>query len=392
MKPKIQWYTSTLGAQRLEGEAKEQFLAHHTSRLPLTEDGAEVFILTPLQSAQTSLSQRDDPPRWAIFTRTQQVLDMKTARAPLEREAVAFAARCWLVARGERRVCLHESSGTVIDEGRFEVDQLSSPVDQQSNSRLITLAPSNAEIVEALGCFERVIACETSSDIPEGYRDIERLGPDLNPDLDRVEELAPDLILSSLSVPGMERVVTRLRTLGCAQLVLAPRSVDEVMAEIERVAYFLDVPLRGERVIEDMERQRAALLAQCTSPPRRVYLEWWPKPMFTPSQECFSNELISLAGGVNVFKDRLGASVQIDPQALIEADPEVCFVSWCGVPEHKLDPRRLINRAGLERLPSAQRGWVYAIDEAFTGRPGPRMLEASRRMASVIAQLSSEGS
>ena len=392
MKPKVQWYTSTLGAQRLEGEAKEHLLAQRANRLALIEEGAEVFLLTPLQPAQTPLSQPDEPESWAIFTRTHQLLDLETARDPLERDAVVFAARCWLAARGERWLRLHDASGTIIDEGPFEIDQLSSPFDQRLNSRLITLAPSNAEIVDSLGCFERVIACETSSDVPEAYRDIERLGPDLNPDLDRVAALAPDLIISSLSVPGMERVVTRLRTLGLTQLVLAPRSVDEVIAEIKRVARFLDVPLRGEAVIEDMERQRTALLARRPSSPRRVYLEWWPKPMFTPAQACFSNELISLAGGVNVFKDRLGASVQIDVEALIAADPEVCFVSWCGVPEHKLDPRRLIDRAGLEMLPSAQRGRVYAIDEAFTGRPGPRMLEASRRMAMAIAQFSSEDS
>ena len=108
--------------------------------------------------------------------------------------------------------------------------------------------------------------------------------------------------------------------------------------------------------------------------------------MFTPGRDCYSNELIALAGGVNVFGERPGSSVEVGPQDVLDARPEVCFVSWCGVSEDKLDPRNLIERPGLETLEAAQRGRVYPLDERFSGRPGPRMLEASRRMAAALAR------
>ena len=85
-----------------------------------------------------------------------------------------------------------------------------------------------------------------------------------------------------------------------------------------------------------------------------------------------------------MFGDRPGSSLEVQAAEVVEADPAVCFVSWCGVAEDKLDPQNLIQRAGLEPLRAAQQGRVYRLDEAFSGRPGPRMLEAARRMAAAI--------
>ena len=259
--------------------------------------------------------------------------------------------------------------------------------------RIVSLCPSNAEAIWALGCFDRVLACEDSSDFPPEVEQLERLGPDLGPDLDRVAELEPDLVVSSLSVPGMERNVTGLRALGVPQIVLAPRSIADVLAEIERLGRVLGVQAKAAAVVADMRAQIAVLERDAASvePRARVYLEWWPRPMFTPGADCYSNELIALAGGVNVFGERPGSSLEIGASALVAADPDVCFVSWCGVAADKLDVARLIERPGLEGLGAAARAQVYAVDERFSGRPGPRMLEAARIMAAGVRAWAASG-
>lgn len=314
----------------------------------------------------------------ATFAVGRQQLDAVAADDP----GVTLAAKCWVAARGGRALALHGPTG-VIEAGPFSVSELAPPRMSRAR-RIITLAPSNAEMVDALGAFERVIACEDSSDHPPAVASLERLGPDLGPNLDRVAELSPELVLSSLSVPGMERIVTGLAVRGVPQLVLAPRSLADVRADIRRVAQALDRVAVGDAVVADMEAQEAALRAACGDEPTPVYLEWWPKPMFTPGEDCYSNELIALAGGRNVFGDRAGSSLEVQAAEVVAADPAVCFVSWCGVAQDKLDPQNLIARPGLEELRAAQQGRVYRLDEAFSGRPGPRMLEAARRMAAAI--------
>jgi iron complex transport system substrate-binding protein len=296
----------------------------------------------------------------------------------LEDPDLPHALRCWLAARGRRALALVD--GAIP----FTLEELGTPARTPAR-RVITLAPSNAELVAALGCFDRVVACEDSSDYPDEISRCERLGPDLGPDLDRVAALAPDLVVSSLTVPGMERIVTGLHARGVPQLVSAPRSFAEMLDDLRQLGVALGVPDRAAEVIATLAAERDELARTRPAVPTRVYLEWWPRPMFSPGRDCYSNELLELAGGVNVFGDRPGSSVEIDAEALRAADPDVCFVSWCGVAEHKLDPASVGRRPGLEGLRAVQNGRVYPLDERFSGRPGPRMLEAARRMRRAIA-------
>jgi ABC-type Fe3+-hydroxamate transport system substrate-binding protein len=333
---------------------------------------AEAFLLRPKSGGE---------PRRAVFGLRHQRVDAEAALDP----ELGFAARAWLAARGTRSISLHDDTGRVLEQRSFELRELSRPP-TDAPATLVTLAPSIAEMVHALGCFDRVIACEDSSDHPPEVQTRERLGPDLGPDLDRVAALQPALALSSLTVPGMERIVTGLHARGVPQLVMAPRRYADVLAELELLGRVLGVSERAAEVVADMERQRAELEAARVQPPVRTYLEWWPRPMFTPGRDCYSNELLTFAGAINVFEDREGSSVQIEPAELAQASPEVCFVSWCGVAEAKLDPANLVNRPGLEHLAAARAGRVYVLDEAFSGRPGPRMLEASRRIAAAIGR------
>jgi iron complex transport system substrate-binding protein len=322
-----------------------------------------------------------------------QYVDELGAEAP----DLVHAVSAWLIARGARSINLRRATDDeAIAVGLIGPAQLGVGRDQTFAGPLVSICPSNAEAIWALGCFDRVIACEDSSDFPPEVAARERLGPDLGPDLDRIAELsaaAGALVVSSLSVPGMERNVTGLRARGVAQLVLAPRSIADVLAELERLGRALGAERRAAVVIAEMREQIASLqrAAATARRPLRVYLEWWPRPMFSPGADCYSNELIALAGGVNVFGDRAGSSLEIDAAQLLAADPELCFVSWCGVAADKLDVRRLIDRPGLETLTCAQARRVFPLDERFAGRPGPRMLEAARVMAESIARFVDEG-
>jgi iron complex transport system substrate-binding protein len=294
---------------------------------------------------------------WAWLRLHEQQVDAVGASDP----DLPHAVRCWLAARGRFVLRLTDEQGRVLEQGPFSVDDLGDPPADAPARRLVTLAPSNAEVVDALGAFDRVLACEDSTDHPPQAARLPRLGPDLGPDLDRVAALSPDLVVSSLSVPGMERIVTGLRARGIPQVVLAPRSVADVMEDLRRVGQRLGLPERAEQAVRSMEQQVEALRRAQPATPVRIYLEWWPRPMFAPGRDTYAHELVA-------------------------ADPELCFVSWCGVAEDKLDPENLTTRPGLEQLAAARAGRVYRLDERFSGRPGPRMLEASRRMADVIAR------
>jgi iron complex transport system substrate-binding protein len=310
--------------------------------------------------------------------RLQLTLAAQGVPAELLDAEMERAVMAWVLARGGRRLNLNG------DSRPLHPAQLDRPA-RGPVRRLVSIAPSNAEIVGALDAAGLLVGVESSSDFPPEVRGLPRLGPDLNVNLEALQRLAPDLVLASLSVPGMERNVAGLERLGLPTLVLAPQSVAEIRADILRVGAALGRAERAQAVVERMDGQLAELGRHCAGqPPVPVYLEWWPKPMFTPGGACWTNELIERAGGVNVFRERQVQSEAVEVEDLVRADPEVILVAWCGVPFDKLDVRRVLTRPGLEGVRAVRNGRVVAIDESLLGRPGPRVTEGALRIAEAL--------
>ncbi|MCZ6728067.1 MAG: cobalamin-binding protein [SAR324 cluster bacterium] len=290
------------------------------------------------------------------------------------------AAMAWVMARGGRELFLNGVRRPVSP------DQLGRPP-QSPVRRLISIAPSNAEIVGALAATDLLVGVESSSDFPPEVQALPRLGPDLHVDMDALAALEPDLVLASLTVPGMERNVTALEQLGIPYLVCAPRNLEEIRREIGRVGRAIGREAAAQQCIKRMDQAIAEFGTRRRSRPVRVYLEWWPKPMFSPGSTCWSNELIELAGGKNVFQHLPTQSGEVEPADVVAADPEVIFLSWCGVPQSKLNPERVYARKGLEQVSAIRNRRVFPIDENLLGRPGPRVVEGIAAMAEKLAEV-----
>ena len=289
------------------------------------------------------------------------------------------AVEAWVLARGGRTLNLNGGSRPIAPE------HLDRPAPRPVR-RLISIAPSNAEIVGALDAADLLVGVESSSDFPPEVARLPKLGPDLHVDLDALAKLAPDLVLASLSVPGMERNVAGLERIGVPYLVLAPQSLADIRADIRRVGAALGREERAREVVAAMDRQLAELQRQTAGrTPVPVYLEWWPKPMFSPGAACWTNELIERAGGVNVFRERPGQSGEVQVEDVARADPEVILVAWCGVAFDKLNVQRVLARPGLESVRAVRNGRVVAIDESLLGRPGPRVAEGALHIARALA-------
>jgi iron complex transport system substrate-binding protein len=288
------------------------------------------------------------------------------------------AVMAWVMARGGRQLNLNGQSRAVRPA------DLDRPA-REPVRRLVSIAPSNAEIVGALGATSLLVGCESSSDYPPEVLGLPRLGPDLAVDMDALRALKPDLVLASLSVPGMERNLSELEPLGIPYLVLAPQSLGDILSDIQRVGDAIGFSGAAREQVSRMSARIAEFRAEAASrPPARVYLEWWPKPMFTPGAACWSNDLIRLAGGENVFAGLAGQSCEVSVGELCAADPEVIFVAWCGVPFAKLNVERVLRREGLQAVHAVRERRLYAIDESLLGRPGPRVVDGIEAMARAI--------
>lgn len=253
--------------------------------------------------------------------------------------------------------------------------------------RVVSLAPSNTEIVWALGLAHLLVGVDDHSDFPpEVVATLPRVGPDLQVDVDRVEALRPDLVLASLSVPGMERNVEELRRRGIPHLTLNPTDLEGVLADIRAVGEALGVPDRAEELIRSLRARMEAVARRHAGadPPLRVYWEWWPRPLIVPGRHSWINEMCRLAGARNVFEDLDAASRPVQPEDVLSRDPDAIVVCWCGSLQRVQDAEKVRSRPGWERVRAVREGRIYAVPEELFGRPGPRLADGVDLLASLL--------
>jgi iron complex transport system substrate-binding protein len=115
-----------------------------------------------------------------------------------------------------------------------------------------------------------------------------------------------------------------------------------------------------------------------------VLVEWWPKPVIVPGRRSWVNEMLELAGGRNPFAHVDAESTTVTAEQANEAAPDAVVMSWCGVDESKYRARVVRRRAGWQDVPALREGRVFAISEAWLGRPGPRLLDGIDRLRRVV--------
>ncbi len=245
--------------------------------------------------------------------------------------------------------------------------------------RVISHTASNTEIVCALGAGHLLVGIDADSDYPADIiQRIPTLGRDLQLDLGAVEALRPDLVLTSLTVPGHELIVDALNRRGIPTLVADPVSLEDVFDDIRRIAKALGMPEQGEKLATEMD---AAMPQRVGARSAKVLVEWWPKPVIVPGRDSWITSLLQRLGAQNPWGDAPSKSQPVTPEEVTAAQPDLVITSWCGVPEHQLRPANVIRREGWRDVPAVANGAVYAISEAYLGRPGPRLVEGYRQIA-----------
>lgn len=255
--------------------------------------------------------------------------------------------------------------------------------------RIVAHTCSNTEIVCALGRADWLVGVDDHSDHPaEVVARLPRIGADLDIDVEKIERLAPDLVITSLTVPGHERCLERIREAGLPYLVTQPQSLDDVADDIRRIGRVLDAESAGERIAGrfDALKERPS-----PSDPVSVLVEWWPKPVIAPGRRSWVNEMLRLAGGCNPFAQIDAESAEVSTEHAVAAMPEAVVMSWCGVEESKYRPHVVLRRHGWQEIPAIRNRNVHAISEAWLGRPGPRLLDGIERLRAVIERSRGDG-
>jgi iron complex transport system substrate-binding protein len=252
--------------------------------------------------------------------------------------------------------------------------------------KIISLAPSNTEIIYALGLEDRLVGVTTFCDYPAAALDKPKIGGFNTVEIEQVVQIQPDLILATNI--HIAEVVPQLEQLGLTVFVVDPKGVAEIMDAIEVVGRLTSSLDEAYQLIIEMENRIAAITDitnNLTAEQRPgVFYIIWHEPLMTVGSNTNIYELIEMAGGINV-PGGLGEDYpSMSLEALIIANPQV-IIAGSGMGEgaslpflFALNEERL---AGLDALLSSQ---VYEINTDLVGRAGPRIVDGLEAMARLI--------
>ncbi|MDN4072377.1 cobalamin-binding protein [Fictibacillus terranigra] len=252
--------------------------------------------------------------------------------------------------------------------------------------RLISICPSNTELVDYLGLTEQLVGVDDFSDWPERVRSLPRLGPDLSINMDMVEELKPDLVLASLSVPGMEKNVEELKRRNLPHVVYNPTTLEDIAEDLKDLGSRTGVEKRAVSLVSQYKEiiNEYQTFAAGIKEKKRIYWEWWPKPVFTPGRQNWLTQISHLSGAENVFEDVELASVRTTWEDVIQRDPDEICIAWVGVRKQKVKPELLEKRPGWSELRAVKEKKVHILEEHLFCRPSPRLIDGLHKLHQVL--------
>lgn len=242
--------------------------------------------------------------------------------------------------------------------------------------RIVSLLPSLTETVCALEHCDSLVGVDRYSNYPASVRKLATVGDGLTPNLEAIVALRPDVVLMAAS----SRAVPRLQSLGIRVLVMEPKSHADVRRTSEQIGRMLNVKDPGRMWSEI----NAALDATARTLPEtvrsaRVYFEAGSGP-YAAGESSFIGETLKRLGVRNIVPASMGPFPLLSPEYVVRADPDFIMVG-------DVFSKDLESRPGWGSIKAVREKRVchFGADEAdVLVRPGPRMVDAARKMARCL--------
>ncbi len=249
--------------------------------------------------------------------------------------------------------------------------------------RIVSLSPSNTEILFALGLDEEIVGVTSYCDQPEKAKQKEKIGNVKTTNTEKVVSLKPDLVVASASLN--DQAVKALRELGITVLTVEPKNVEQIFDAIALIAKATGTQAKGGEVIEGMRDTLAVVSSKLSrlDPARKakVFIEVGYDPLYTAGKNCFVDDLVKLAGGINVVSN-LEKYKQYSFEQLLAVNPQVILaLDYYRMPENQ----KIEKRPGWGKIEAVKNGrLVVDIEANLLSRPGPRSADAVKAIAEAF--------
>ncbi|MCW4016132.1 MAG: cobalamin-binding protein [Candidatus Bathyarchaeota archaeon] len=275
--------------------------------------------------------------------------------------------------------------------------------------RIVSLSPSNTEILFAVGAGAKVVGvtdyCNYPPELESRIKENEilKVGGYWDPSVETIVDLKPDLVVVSTAQCTVKsnncktscsrkceltiNAANQLKSLGLHVLTLAPHSMDDVLNNILIVGTATGNSSQARTLVDDL-RQRIDNVVSRTnavSNRPRVYFEVWNNPYISVNSATWIGNLIDLVGGTNVFGESVSEWPIICPEDIIQQDPDVMvFPVIPDVPRFWGSFEAVKKRQGWSQISAVKTGRLYEVQRDCISRPGPRLVETLEQLETLI--------
>ena len=275
-----------------------------------------------------------------------------------------LAALAWLCATAAQALQVTDDRGVMLSFS-------------QPPQRIVSLLPSLAETVCELGHCGRLVGVDRYTNYPASLQKLPQVGGGLDPNIEAIVALKPDVVLMAKS----SRAAERLEALGIQVMALEPKTYADVQRVMLKLGQLLEVP-DAQRVWRAIDAGVSAAAQSLPEQVRgtRVYFEVNQGP-YAASEASFIGETLIRLGVKNIVPAKLGPFPKLNPEYIVRANPDLIMVGQGSADGLTQRPGWHSIRAVRER-----RVCIFPAEQAnVLVRPGPRMAEAARLMAQCLS-------
>ena len=251
-------------------------------------------------------------------------------------------------------------------------------------TRIVSLVPSVTESVYALGGQARLVGRTDWCDYPPAAREKPSVGGMINPSIEMIVALKPDLVFAT-DEGNREETIVQLRRLGIPIYLVHAHRVDQMLDMVTRVAGIIERREAAAPLVSAIRQRIDSVRARVAPlPTPRVLYVLWPEPLIVPGRASHLTELIELAGGRSITAGEGDSYVRFSLEAAVARAPEVIVLadhSAAGTAAGRQSPEKWQR---LTSVPAIKAGRLHSIDLSILHRYGPRVADGLELLARII--------
>lgn len=253
--------------------------------------------------------------------------------------------------------------------------------------RIVSVSPAETESLFALGLGDKIVGVSDYDDYPEAAKTKPKMGSIVKPTVEALIAAKPDIVFTGVSMK--EATVEELRKVGIQIFKVEPKTLDDVMNNILLYGQITDANEPAKQIVakmkQDIDKVQKAVKDVKPEAKKKVLLEF--SPGWTVGKGEFMNELITIAGGVNVAAEMdITGWAQMNEELIVKQNPQVILYASGIIDDKSKKPLETLirERASWSKMDAIVNNQIFGLDVNSLSRPGPRVTDGLLEVAKAL--------